>query len=414
MTLSHGQMEPLQVGSAASEVRRHTPRDWIRSFDLIRASAVMLVVFAHGRVLLPQLWRGDYWFAPAHWGIELFFALSGYLITGQAIKLATASSWKASRNFFMRRFLRTLPLYWLVILVTGLFMGTSPQDILANAFFLPTLPLAPQGPAGLIPVTWSLAIEEASYLLIGLSATTIGRFLPSDCDRRSAVCFRLAVLHLSLIIMMLVARWVACRNGFGFEQIKASTVLQLDALSYGGLAAIVLVHPSLRRWFSFAASPPPARIGSMILALLSTILAMMGLGLALRFGFLLLQAKSQFQNSTLILSQLVVAGQVFSRITCAIFILLAALVPMRTVMLSNRRRWKLLVDIPASSSYSLYLVHLPILGAFRSPGTLQALPNTFLIYMFSSLLAGWLLYVVVEIPILNLRNRFREASPGPG
>jgi hypothetical protein len=214
--------------------------------------------------------------------------------------------------------------------------------------------------------------------------------------------------------MMLVARWVASRNGFGFEQIKASTVLQLDALSYGGLAAIVLVHPSLRRWFSLAASPPPARTGSMILVLLSTVLAMMGLGLALRFGFLLLQAKSQFQNSTLILSQLVVAGQVFSRIICAIFILLAALVPMRTVMLSNRRRWKLLVDIPASSGYSLYLVHLPILGAFRSPGTLQVLPNTFLIYMFSSLLAGWLLYIVVEIPILNLRNRFREASLGPG
>jgi hypothetical protein len=35
-------------------------------------------------------------------------------------------------------------------------------------------------------------------------------------------------------------------------------VLQLDALSYGGLAAIVLVHPSLRRLFSLAASPPPA------------------------------------------------------------------------------------------------------------------------------------------------------------
>ena len=138
MTLSHGQMEPLQVGSAASEVRRHTPRDWIRSFDLIRSSAIM--------------------------------------------------------------------------------------------------------PAG----------------LIGLSATTIGRFLPSDCEGRSAVCFRLAVLHLSLIIMMLVARWVASRNGFGFEQIKASTVLQLDALSYGSLAAIVLVHPSLRRLFSLAASPPPA------------------------------------------------------------------------------------------------------------------------------------------------------------
>ena len=413
MPLTHGQVEPLLEGSAASEVRRQTPREWIRSFDLIRASAIMLVVFAHGRVLLPQFWRGDYWFAPAHWGIELFFALSGYLITGQAIKLATASNWKASKNFFMRRFLRTLPLYWLVILVIGLLMDTSPQDILANAFFLPTLPLAPQGPSGLIPVAWSLGIEEVSYLLIGLSATTIGRCLPSGCDRRSAACLRLAGLHLSLIVLMLFARWMASRNGFGFEQIKASTVLQLDALSYGGLSAIVLAHPRLRGWFPCGESMPPARTGTLILVLISTLLAMMGLGLALRFGFLLLQVNSQFQNSTVILSQLVVSGHGFSRVICAILILLAALVPLRSVMPSHRRRWRLLVDIPASSSYSLYLVHLPILGAFRTLPPPTPLPITFLLYTFASLLAGWFLYVVVEIPLLNLRNRFREAPPGP-
>jgi peptidoglycan/LPS O-acetylase OafA/YrhL len=383
-------------------------KGWIRSFDLVRASAILLVVFAHGRQLLPAGLRGDYWFAPAQWGIELFFALSGYLITGQAIKVAQSASKHSARNYFVRRFLRTIPLYWLIVLILGLASSRSAGEIGANALFLPSLPLAPHGPSGLIPVAWSLAIEEVSYLILGLAAILTKISLKGNQPSHEKVCNRLAMLHLLLIASMILARFYVCGHGFDFPQIKASGLLQLDALSYGGLAAIGMVHPAVRGWFSLTQGRSGSEKMLLLLLLLACLLGLTGFGWMLRFGFLLLATGQEQIGYTSILPQVVFAGHALSRCLCALLILLSALVPLGSWMGARGQGWKILVDMPAASSYSIYLVHLPILFWFRSLQLpIPSLP-LFIAYLAASLGSGWIVYSLLEIPLLKLRRQFRD------
>ena len=73
----------------SSQGRYKETSGWLPGLDLVRASAIFLVVWAHGRGLMPKGTALDQpWLAPAHWGIELFFALSGYLMT-EVIKWAS-------------------------------------------------------------------------------------------------------------------------------------------------------------------------------------------------------------------------------------------------------------------------------------------------------------------------------------
>ncbi len=108
-------------------------------------------------------------------GVDLFFALSGFLITG--ILVDTRQSEEFFKNFYMRRCLRIWPLYYSLLLfmfvvvpflsrveATKIAATTSPWwafPLFLQNFLLPISTNA----AGPLGVTWSLAIEEQFYLV---------------------------------------------------------------------------------------------------------------------------------------------------------------------------------------------------------------------------------------------------------
>ena len=108
-------------------------------------------------------------------GVDLFFALSGFLITG--ILLDTKQSDGYFRNFYARRCLRIWPLYYsLLIFMFVIVPHARPAEAhaifersapwWAYPFFLQNFLVAiPQQAAGALGVTWSLAIEEQFYLV---------------------------------------------------------------------------------------------------------------------------------------------------------------------------------------------------------------------------------------------------------
>src|SRR5262252_6295497 len=164
-----GVMVSADEKAVAAPFLVHAPAR-ILELDGFRAAAVLAVLFHHlfygwltpalskiPGVFLAFLSRG--WL-----GVDLFFVLSGFLITG--ILLDSKETEHYFRNFYTRRILRIVPLYLACILLMyfcypdkGAYFGLS-LVYLANFAHLFRVP-KPHGPG----VFWSLAIEEHFYLI---------------------------------------------------------------------------------------------------------------------------------------------------------------------------------------------------------------------------------------------------------
>jgi peptidoglycan/LPS O-acetylase OafA/YrhL len=151
--------------SARSVLTRHMP-----GLDLLRGAAVLAVVFFHGfSYVAPEFpWHNRLAGALFHltsfgWaGVNLFFTLSGFLITGNLIDSDGKPNFYS--RFYIRRALRILPAYFLVLVILGLTRTASPAYLLVCVIFLANWPtLLLHGSFMLYPVLWSLAVEEQFY-----------------------------------------------------------------------------------------------------------------------------------------------------------------------------------------------------------------------------------------------------------
>jgi peptidoglycan/LPS O-acetylase OafA/YrhL len=136
--------------------------------DSIRGIAILMVVVSHA-----FLWRGDSALPLStllvvktallgRLGVNLFFVLSGFLITGLLVDSVGRDDYY--RRFYRRRVARILPAFYLTLLILKL-TGHAPDSYLAlSAIFLANLtPLFGVWPS--YGVLWSLAVEEHFYLI---------------------------------------------------------------------------------------------------------------------------------------------------------------------------------------------------------------------------------------------------------
>jgi peptidoglycan/LPS O-acetylase OafA/YrhL len=146
----------------------------IPQLDAIRGVAILLVILHNQGDQYPSLHLQRV-FANGWMGVDLFFVLSGFLITGILVDTKQAEGYL--KNFYIRRCLRIWPLYYSVILfmfVVVPFLRPSDAHTLKESSspwwayplflqnFLIPIPTNGAGPLG---VTWSLAIEEQFYLV---------------------------------------------------------------------------------------------------------------------------------------------------------------------------------------------------------------------------------------------------------
>lgn len=138
-----------------------TLRGRVLQFDGLRAVA-FLSVFVNHATHLPLLWAG----------VDVFFVLSGFLITGILLERKRLGEGYFS-YFYKRRVFRILPAYVLAIVLHGVLITWSQYKPLWLFLLAPNVQgLLPNGP-GLLPI-WSLAVEEQFYFVWPLTLCALG------------------------------------------------------------------------------------------------------------------------------------------------------------------------------------------------------------------------------------------------
>jgi len=133
--------------------------------DGLRGLAVLLVLWAHVSPLTPGypewLLKARFLHDPGIQGVDLFFVLSGFLIT--RILIREREQGRPVRWFLLRRVLRIFPIYYLLLAIIALTRGGP--DVKWCALYVSNFYFAFGGGVTSLTHTWSLCVEEHFYLL---------------------------------------------------------------------------------------------------------------------------------------------------------------------------------------------------------------------------------------------------------
>lgn len=209
---------------------------YIPALDGLRGVAVCLVLLHHVRIL----WLSPHWnkalvkVATFGWsGVDIFFALSGFLITSILLNLKPGIS--SIKGFYLRRSLRIWPLYF--GLLTAVCAEAAVQHMsypwLRCLFFVQNL--MPNWPElHDFNQTWSLCVEEHFYLIWPLAVFLLPR--------------RALPWLLSLFVIGSPAlRWLAIHQGIEPKLIYTASQYRFDGIALGSLLAVLLSTSSLDR-----------------------------------------------------------------------------------------------------------------------------------------------------------------------
>jgi peptidoglycan/LPS O-acetylase OafA/YrhL len=196
--------------------------------DGLRALAVLCVCWHHW---MPRRYHGGF-----NWGstgVDLFFVLSGFLITG--ILLACRRPIEAGRQgvgftakrFYARRFLRIFPLYYAVLLLSSVALALEPGILLSLWTYTFNLWGAWRGmlSGSWISHFWSLAVEEQFYL--------VWPWVILCAPRRALVAIIAATIAIGPL-----SRALLFAAGAPFDAMRMVTTSCLDLLAAGALAAV--------------------------------------------------------------------------------------------------------------------------------------------------------------------------------
>jgi peptidoglycan/LPS O-acetylase OafA/YrhL len=139
--------------------------------DGLRAISIIIVVVSHFTAFSPykKYFNGDI-------GVEIFFAISGFLITSLLLKEKVKRDKVSFKNFYIRRILRIVPvayayLFILMLLDQPLGLNINPAEFLTGFLYIKNIPIkdAADWYTGHF---WSLSVEEQFYICFPLFIVT--------------------------------------------------------------------------------------------------------------------------------------------------------------------------------------------------------------------------------------------------
>ena len=372
--------------------------------DVIRAMAIIMVVMAHSYCLLQRLTNAPvlsrfvnlferYIINLGPIGVELFFVLSGFLIGGILIKVFHNSgfTFKEVRVFWVRRWFRTLPNYWLILSVNILlfvFLKGNPFDASQLWGYVFLQNFVHSDSSRVFPEGWSLSVEEWFYLtlpvVIYLSAIV---FKPAN---KGTFLWKVFISYLSFFLLVRVANAFNPINGADPDEgIRKVVVFRLDAVMYGVIAAYF-------NFYKEATLRDIKRYLFFISLLCSFILYYFIVRYELAF-------RSQHDPLFRFMSN--------AFLYLLIPFLFSLSLPFAAGIKAFRSRFiNVVVQHISKISYSVYLVHfslfIPMFYNLKVTATWMGIAQYFL-YWIVVLVCSSLLYRYFEYPVTQLRDKWK-------
>jgi peptidoglycan/LPS O-acetylase OafA/YrhL len=220
-----------------------------RSFglDVCRTLAILLVVLGHALQHSEPLPILKEMGMIGLFGVDLFFCLSGFLIG--RILFAESTNWPIGHesglfNFWYRRWMRTLPLYFFYLFVSLKYDWRGETTLYAQRAYL----LFAQNLMWPMPdffhLAWSLAVEEWFYLMFPLVLLFIIGL--GQHNRRAAVITIGIFILVPFLFRAYLPSHIVGLNGIN-EGLRHVVVFRLDAIGFGMLMAYLYVWK--RAWF---------------------------------------------------------------------------------------------------------------------------------------------------------------------
>jgi peptidoglycan/LPS O-acetylase OafA/YrhL len=378
----------------------------IAALDGLRGIAILLVLFRHGvrPFYDPQeaacgLFGWDVMTPMVNgWaGVDLFFVLSGFLVSHHILKRWSAEfHFSELREYLVKRILRIVPAYyaWLFVVVLGaLPFYQVPAAVVHEQLGVHLLFLQDYVPSKIVVAFWSLGVEEKFYLSVPLLIVPVARMKSPIHRARLIVLLTLVPLGLRAITFSRHGEFTDYQDCFW--TMRSPFHLALDSLLVGSLCAFLVRDRKSFAWLNQPATPRRLlRCGAVLLVALLAFVPLL----------------NQFNWFT--------CTALFSALAWGFGAVLLGLVLEPSLggpFLKSR-----FMLVLSKLSYSLYLVHMCFIGAaltlIRAVPGFNGLPRAlqFVLYfpLFAAIstLAALALHFAVEKPFLIIKDNYRAAK----
>jgi peptidoglycan/LPS O-acetylase OafA/YrhL len=376
----------------------------IFGLDLLRFIAIFMVLLGHSLILAPANIK-PYVYPFIFDGVAIFFVLSGFLIGGILIKILIKEkpSYPVLLDFWKRRWMRTLPAYFLVLIFlliyTFIFLPKNFPEGWYRFFFFTQNFLGHYRP-GFFAEAWSLSIEEWFYLLVPL---ILFSFL---------IIFKTSTKYTILIVSLLIIALVTFYRyhlyySFGIpinpneQQIKLfkkflslgidyQVIPRLDSIMYGVVGAF-FAHYTPKIWNN--------KLNFLLIFICLYILYLTKFQMGKSYGpFAIIWSPSL--------------------ISLAIFFMLPFLSNLR----KGLGKWTSWITYFSLISYSMYLVNLNIVTIAIIKHTIHGdysmdkfIPGDYwvldyILFWILTIFISFILYKFIEVPFMKMRDKKKIAQ----
>ena len=222
------------------------PRGRLQGIDVLRGIAVILVLFRHLTYTWPgtdsgMIWEFVHVIHRGGWiGVDLFFVLSGFLVSGLLFREYIAKGEIDVWRFLIRRGFKIYPSFWILILITvgmNFLLQAEPRKlaILSELAFLQNYGQA------LWNHTWTLAVEEHFYIGLVLVVYLLVRFKQTSKDVLQSIP---AVALTVMLVTLLNRSWNTFQYPWSFKANVFVTHMRVDSLMFGVLLSWFFVRTS--------------------------------------------------------------------------------------------------------------------------------------------------------------------------